>query len=238
MEGEKGGYVDALLDALGVADTARKGTNSACYSILQTGRCNLLTRSESKHTSGLRDVDIRGHMCWRRQTGLGSACAARRGKSFTCGVSGERAQRLLRSPGCYSLFPPPGMSDFASGAWRPLWLSRPRAGRRRRPHARPDPPDASPGPLEHKIELFFCNFHRILLTTGFPRAERPWWPVLHTVCSRARASPQRAHMVNTITPWCLGLSPEATLAVTSFHMVELAFYCATRTETNVCDIMR
>ena len=36
------------------------------------------------------------------------------------------------------------------------------AGRRSRPRARPDPPDASLGPPEHKVELFSCNFHRIL----------------------------------------------------------------------------
>ena len=42
-------------------------------------------------------------------------------------------------------------------AWRPIRPSRPRAGRRSRPSARPDPPDASPGPPEHKVELFSCT---------------------------------------------------------------------------------
>ena len=62
-------------------------------------------------------------------------------------------------------------------AWRPIRPSRPRAGRRRRPRARPDPPDASPGPPKHKVELFSCNFHRILLVF---RAERPWRPGLQS----------------------------------------------------------
>jgi hypothetical protein len=91
--------------------------------------------------------------------------------------------------------------------WRPIWPSRPRAGRRRRPRARPDPPDASPGPPKHKVELFSCNFHRILLVF---RAERPWRPGLQS------AVVGWSHTVNTITPWA---SPEATLAETSFHIV-------------------
>ena len=64
-------------------------------------------------------------------------------------------------------------------AWRPLWPSRPRAGRRRRPRALPDPPDASPGPPELRVHPFSCNFHRILLFSarsghGRPASRRRW----------------------------------------------------------------
>ena len=45
--------------------------------------------------------------------------------------------------------------------WRPIWPSRPRAGRRRPPRARPDPPDASPLPRDRPSiksrTLFFFN---------------------------------------------------------------------------------
>ena len=71
---------------------------------------------------------------------------------------------------------PSGPRGFA---WRPLWPSRPRAGRRRRPRALPDPPDASPGPPELRVQLFSCNFHRILLFSalsghGGPTVRSRW----------------------------------------------------------------
>ena len=93
-------------------------------------------------------------------------------------------------------------------AWRPIWPSRPRAGRRRHPRAFPDPPmdppDARPGDRPsisiNKVELFSCNFHWILLFSELSAVMAAWPPV---------GGGRMIHTVNTITPWA---SPEATLA--------------------------